>query len=88
MARWLKRGVAEGRIKALDFDMDDVVTVLAGPNHGGVTGSVQSKCGCGSMVWLSPSTQEMMQQRGDKPTIIMCRQCALKIAQEAAKPKS
>jgi len=83
MARWLKRSVANGRIKSVDVSMDEVVTIMAGPNHGGVTGSIQTKCGCGSLVWLSPSTQEMMQQRGDKPTVIMCIECALKVAMEA-----
>jgi len=80
VAALLKRGVAEGRIGCSDdVDKDEVMTVVAGPDSGGVIGSIQSKCdGCGSLVWLSPSTQEMMAKRGDGKTLIRCLDCVLK----------
>lgn len=87
VAAWVKRGVAEGRIGCSDdLDKDEAMTVVAGHDSGGVIGSIQSKCGgCGSLVWLSPSTQEMMAKRGDGTTLIRCLDCVLKEAKEMGK---
>jgi hypothetical protein len=87
VAEWLKRGLAEGRIGCTDAiaGTDEVLTVIAGSDSGGVIGSLQSKCcDCGVLVWLSPSTQEMLTKRGDLPTVIKCLQCVVKDAKVRA----
>lgn len=83
MADWLHEGVASGRIRSSDdIDHNEEIIVVGGPEHGGVDGAKQAKCGCGAVVWISPSTQEMMAKRGPSaPTIIVCIPCLLKNAQ-------
>ena len=43
----------------------------------GITGSVSKQCTlCNARVWVAPSGQEMLRQRGAKPTLIVCDGCA------------
>jgi hypothetical protein len=79
VADWLKRGVASGKIRSTDeIDPEDEVIVVAGPVHDGVEGSKQAKCAeCSAVVWLAPSTQEMMKTR-TAPVTIKCLGCVLK----------
>jgi hypothetical protein len=83
---FLYRKYQRGELKSfedLPAEGDDLI-VVAGPDSGGITGSLQTKCeGCGLIVWLSPSTQEMMRGR-DRTTIqVCCMPCAIKKAQDA-----
>lgn len=62
---------------ACDIPDDGPVTVVAAPEHFGIDGAKQAKCGCGRIVWLSPSTQEMMKARDAVPTLlrVLCVWC-------------
>jgi hypothetical protein len=44
----------------------------------GITGSKQAACcDCFAKIWLSPSTQQMLAERGDLPTFLICPQCMI-----------
>jgi hypothetical protein len=58
-----------------DVSEDEELTVVAAPEHYGMTGAKQHLCGCGGIVWLSPSTQEMLIARGEAPTLILYILC-------------
>jgi hypothetical protein len=49
--------------------------VAASEDHGNIEGSKQVQCACGTRVWISPSTQEMMTKRGAYPTSVLCPSC-------------
>jgi len=82
----LKKAVEEGRLKSTDEMPDDEeIVIICGPDHGGVEGSKQVQCGCGEPVWMSPSTQEALIERGRYPSRIICMSCfreEMKIAKE------
>lgn len=78
MAARLRRMALEGKIKPMaEADKDEVLTVVATGNHYGIIGCVQTRCACGERVWLSPSTQAMLKERGATPTRIVCSLCFL-----------
>lgn len=66
----------DGKLAPLtEADKDDLLTVVATDSHCGIEGSKQALCECGIRVWLSPSTQEMLKERGVAPTVIVCTAC-------------
>jgi hypothetical protein len=79
-AALLQKMAREGKLLAHDdkqgaIDTDDVLIVIAALNHGGITGATQSICECGRKVWISPSTQAMLKERGAKPHRKLCIAC-------------
>jgi sulfur transfer protein SufE len=68
---------------------DEELTIAASPTHGGITGSKQLVCcECKSKVWIAPSTQEMMRQRGaDAPTRIVCTPCLVASLKDSREKK-
>ena len=65
-----------GKIKSMDeADPTEPLVVVASANHCGIVGCLQARCDCGEPVWLSPSTQEMLKERGANPTRIICTAC-------------
>jgi hypothetical protein len=87
VADWLRDGVASGRIRSSDdVDLDEEIVVVGGDSHEDVDGSKQAKCGvCGSVVWLAPSTQEMMAKRAPASVTIACVRCLLRHAKAELK---
>jgi hypothetical protein len=75
----------DGRLNSTDsIDPNEPIIVCAGSDHGGVTGSVQRNChGCRCLVWLSPSTVEMIKNRGDAPYSILCLECVMETTKKA-----
>jgi hypothetical protein len=72
----LRKAIEEGRLKSTDeIPNDEEIVIICGPDHGGVEGSKQVQCGCGELVWLSPSTQALLIERGRYPTRIICMSC-------------
>jgi hypothetical protein len=62
------------RVDDGNADTNDVLAVLcSGGAH--VKGSVQRRCECNSIVWLSPSTQKMLEKRGAAPYRLLCPHC-------------
>jgi hypothetical protein len=71
-----KRLLDSNRIASTEtMNHNEPMTLLAGSFHNGITGCVQVDCSCGRKVWLTPSTQEMLKQRGDSPYTIQCNKC-------------
>jgi hypothetical protein len=73
----INKMIDEGKIQCLDEDkkLDREFVIVAGREHGNIVGAVKSKCGCGDTVWLSPATQEVIQNNSDKTPTIVCTQC-------------
>jgi hypothetical protein len=75
----LVRAVEQGRLKSWgemsETEKEEEMIIVCGPDHGGVEGSKQVQCGCGETVWLSPSTQAMLIERGRYPSRIICMSC-------------
>ena len=76
----LLKALAAGKLKSTDDipETDEEYIVLCGLDHGGVEGSKQGKCGCGAIVWMSPSTQELIKSRKGFPTRVVCVRCAVR----------
>lgn len=66
-----------GELRGLEFcaSSPEEVIVIASTDHCGIAGCKQAFCKCGKPVWLAPSTQEMLAERGANPTRIMCVLC-------------
>jgi hypothetical protein len=77
--RILKKAVDEGKLKSTDDlpETEEEAVFICGPDHGGIDGSKQAQCACGNLVWLSPSSQEVITRRGDAPIRIICMRCAI-----------
>jgi hypothetical protein len=78
--RALAKAAQEGRLKSWSDEMteaekEEEMIIVCGPDHGGVEGSKQVQCGCGELVWLSPSTQAMLIERGRYPSRVICMSC-------------
>jgi hypothetical protein len=75
----LAKAAKEGRLKSWDelteAEKEEEMLIVCGPDHGGVEGSKQVQCRCGELVWLSPSTQAMLIERGRSPSRIICMSC-------------
>lgn len=58
------------------------LTIIAAPDHFGIEGSKQARCGCGLIVWINPSTQAMLLCRDADPqaapTRVLCAWCFMK----------
>lgn len=79
LANYFRQKIENGTLGSTDDIPDDEeIIIVAGDAPGGVTGSKQTKCVCGAVVWLSPSTQEMMAQRKQQTMTIKCLPCILK----------
>lgn len=67
--------------KGLLHDMEEAIatseplTMICGPESGGIHGSKMAKCECGAVIWLSPSSQELLARRGAAPTRLACMSC-------------
>jgi hypothetical protein len=71
-----------------DIDPNEPIIVCAGDDHGGVIGSAQRNCtDCQTLVWLSPSTLEMLEKRGSAPYKILCLECVMKTTKEGYEEK-
>lgn len=83
--RALAKALDEGRLKGADQipEEGEEFIFVCGPDHGGVEGSKQVKCECGAAVWMSPSTQELLESRKAFPTRVICIWCAMKGGLEA-----
>jgi hypothetical protein len=80
----LRKAIEDGRLKdASEVDPNEEFTIVCGPDHGGVEGSKQAKCACGALVWMSPSTQELLKSREGLPTLIKCITCVMKETKKA-----
>jgi hypothetical protein len=75
----LAKAAKEGRLKSwgelTEAEKVEEMIIVCGPDHGGVEGSKQVQCDCGELVWLSPSTQAMLIERGRSPSRIICMSC-------------
>jgi hypothetical protein len=59
-----------------DIPDDQPFIVIAAPEHFGMEGAKQARCPCGLIVWLSPTTQRMIDERNAIPgPMIMCAWC-------------
>jgi len=47
-----------------------------------IVGSKQVKCACGRVGWISPSSQELMAEKGPENFFIICYECLPKKAKE------
>jgi hypothetical protein len=77
-AKQLRRLVESGEIRAHDEDTktnSNPLTMVCGQEDCKITGSITRLCECGNTIWLSPSTQEMLEARGNLPTTLMCPTC-------------
>ena len=78
MAAKLYELAMTGKLAPLErADDSELLIVVATDNHCGIQGSLQTQCTCTRLVWLSPSTQAMLKDRGHAPTIVMCSVCFL-----------
>jgi hypothetical protein len=85
----LKELAERGSLGPLTDVPDDVpLTVVAAPEHFGIDGAKQARCGCGIIVWLSPSTQRMIIARGAVPNAIrvLCAWCFIDEMKDNEKP--
>lgn len=78
--RRLRRMAQEGKLGTLtDVPPNEPLTIVAAPDHYGITGAKQVQCGCGTAVWISPSTQAILKARGANPTLapttVICALC-------------
>lgn len=73
----LTKAVEEGRLKDInEVDPNGAFVIVCGPDHCGIEGSKQVKCECGAAIWMSPSTQEILKEREQLPTRVLCYTCA------------
>lgn len=80
MQEKLRELVAAGKLRPFDSDTatdGETMLVVASGDHCGITGSKQARCECGKPVWVSPSTQAMIIERGVNPTRVICTVCFL-----------
>jgi hypothetical protein len=74
----MRRMAAEGKIVPYTGPTPGKpLVIVASSSHFGITGSKQARCGCGAIVWLSPSTQAM--QLGDPEAKVICTACLVKL---------
>jgi hypothetical protein len=73
---FLSERAKEGRMMNVeDVSKDDVLVIVASSDPAQIVGAKQAQCGCGRLVWLSPSTQKVLIERGRYPTRISCISC-------------
>jgi hypothetical protein len=60
------------------------MVICAGPDSFGVIGAMQTQCArCDALVWLSPSTQELLAKRGNLATEVICVLCLMSRMKES-----
>lgn len=75
-AAQLRQLYDRGLLHSLEVLASDVpVTMICGPSAGGIKGSKQALCECGAVIWISPSTQKILAERGAVPTRLICMRC-------------
>lgn len=67
------KGLLHGMEEAIA--VDEPLTMICGPESGGILGSRRAKCECGATIWLSPSSRKVLRARGAAPTRLMCMRC-------------
>ena len=82
----LRKLIDEGKLSAPgEMPPDEPLVLIGGPSPVGITGAKQFRCQCGNIIWLSPSSLDLMEKHpGEKSTI--CLDCMLKM-NEAEKLK-
>jgi hypothetical protein len=70
------------KLGAADAKQEEPMVFVGGPDPMGIVGSKQTVCGCGAEIWLSPSTQKVLAERGDRPSQMMCIFCLARIVKE------
>lgn len=63
----------------------DEVCVVGGPDPVGILGSKQERCSCGAVIWVSPSSQEVMARV--KKFTLSCLSCAILMVETAKQEK-
>jgi hypothetical protein len=85
--RKLHQLFVSGVVQPADLDPTEEITIVAASEHFGMEGAKQARCACGVIVWLSPSTQEMVAARGDVPQPrIACIGCFTKEINAETRP--
>jgi hypothetical protein len=75
------------QFEAADPKQEDPMVFVGGFDPLSIDGARQTVCGgCGRAIWLSPSTQETIRERGDRPTEFMCVLCLAKLVEEEGQP--
>lgn len=80
-AATLLKLIQDGKITSMDnpaLNPDELMTVVCSADDAGIDGCVQEQCACGTKVWVSPSTQEMIVARSHAPLRIICPLCWVK----------
>jgi hypothetical protein len=67
------------RVEVAHAQQPEPMTIVCAMDPAGITGAKQTECsGCRGKIWLSPSTQQMLAERGDLPTKLICPNCMFK----------
>jgi hypothetical protein len=70
--------IESGKVRSTaELSPGEPITIVVGPDHGGVVGSVKVDCACGGYGWLSPSTQDVLKTNPE--ATILCYQCMKKL---------
>jgi hypothetical protein len=78
-AEFLSDRAKDGKLMtAEDITPQDELIVVVSHNPAEITGSVQAKCECGAIVWMSPSTYKLVKSRQPFPTRVLCVPCFTK----------
>jgi hypothetical protein len=77
-ARLIAEMIRDGTLKAYEPQKpEELLTVVCGPYHVGISGSRQERCAaCDAILWSSPSSHELMRSHANHR--ILCLSCAMK----------
>ena len=76
MAKARKDGVAKlFEVADADENGPDEIAILCGSSAKPGVGAKRARCECGTWVWLSPATQELMAQHKDHIIHLLCSRC-------------
>lgn len=91
MAEALRRLAQQGRLKKPEeltpAELAGPMVVVGGASHCGIVGSKQARCTCGAIIWLSPSSLEMMARHTGSLTK-RCVRCALGVLKRTEAARS
>lgn len=82
LAKMVERGLVSS---TKDIEPTEPVTIVGGLHHANIDGAKQFRCVCGNLVWVSPSTQEVIANRPAGYTIF-CPACFIKLIEGAGEP--